>query len=238
MSVEITSLDYDSRVLSKEIEHFIDEYYDPKTESQRERVRIVLEALAPKPGERILDVGCGVGTFAFHASRLSGFAFGVDYSRESIKMAKRLTGLFNAAQMTAFAVANAMALPLKDNSFDKFVAADFVEHITPREKEFLLKELYRVLKPGGSGVVFTPNGIREKIGEAYRKCRHILFKEKVPTTDLHFGLTDRCQFERLLRRSGFNYTLRYEDVTRPYLAKSPFIRRALALNLLWIVKKI
>ena len=86
-------------------------------------------------------------------------------------------------------------------------------------------------------VVFTPNGTREKIGELYWRLRNVLFNDKVPHTDLHFGLTTKREFEALLKDQGLNFNLRYRDAARPYLAYIPLVRSFLALNLLWVIKK-
>lgn len=98
-------------------------------------------------------------------------------------------------------------------------------------------EIYRVLKSGGTAVIFTPNAIREKIGDIYWKCRHLIFRNKIPTTDLHFGLTNRFQLEPLLKKNKFSFKLIYEDITRPYLASILLIKHLLSLNLLWVLRK-
>lgn len=58
-------------------------------------------------------------------------------------------------------------LPLKENLFDKIVAADFIEHITDKQKENLVKEMIRVSNEVGTIVIFTPNEIREFISFLY-----------------------------------------------------------------------
>ena len=238
MKKVIDSKCYDEHILKQGLEYQINNYYIPKEVSMKRRIEAVVEALNPKDNERVLDIGCGVGTFAFHASKKGATSFGIDYSRESIQAGAKLVKNFNGAKKNHFLVGDAFKLPFGNSSFDKVVAADFVEHITLKEKENFLKEIYRVLKPEGLGIIFTPNGIREKIGEVYWKLRHFLYKDKIPATDLHFGLTTKLEFEALMRKKKFNFTLLYRDVTRPYLAKIPIMRKFLALNLLWKIKKI
>jgi SAM-dependent methyltransferase len=131
-------------------------------------------------------------------------------------------------------VADACHLPFSDRCFDTVVAADFMEHVTLKDKDAILKEIKRVLRINGTVVIFTPNGIREKIGDFYWKVRHFLFGDRIPGTELHFGLTNKFEFQRLLKSKGFRFRLHYHDVTRPYLARIPLIRAVLALNLLWI----
>jgi len=233
----ITSKDYDDRIISQGLSFQIDNYYEPKGVAEKRRINIVMEALNPKPGEIILDVGCGVGTFAFHSAKLGAKAFGIDYSPESIKAANALCVRFGITQNVSFVVGDAAQLPYKNEYFDKIVTADFIEHITLNEKEALVREMYRVLKPEGIAVVFTPNGIREKIGYYYWKARNLLFRDRIPTTELHYGLTHKSEFEKICRRHHFKLRLQYEDVTRPFLGKIPLLRNVLALDLLWKMKK-
>lgn len=233
----ITSKDYDDRIVAQGLQFQIDNYYDPKDAVMRRRVEAVAAAVEPKSGERILDVGCGVGTFAYRCARAGASSVGIDYSLESIKAAIALGAKFGVSRNTAYLAANGAMLPFRSECFDKVVAADFIEHITLEDKRSMLREISRALKPGGKAVIFTPNGIREKIGEIYRKARHLFFGEKIPTTDLHFGLTTRREFERLCKETGFTFTTYYTDITRPYLAEIPLMRNLLALDLLWVLRK-
>jgi len=234
---KITSKDYDDRIVKQGLQFQIDNYYEPKNASMRRRLRAVIEVISPKPGERTLDIGCGAGTFAYQCAASDALSVGIDYSFESIKTATALCARYGVGDNTMFVVADGTAIPFKSFYFDKVVAADFIEHISDEDKDKMLWEIKRVLKSEGIAVIFTPNKIREKIGGMYWKIRHALFGDKVPTTKLHFGLITKNGFEKLCRKRGLIFRLFYEDITRPYLAKLPFIRRFLALNLLWVVKK-
>lgn len=234
---KITSRSYDDRIIKQGLQFQIDNYYEPKDPSMQRRVKMVLGMIDPKPGERILDIGCGVGTFAYRCARAGAHSIGIDYSTESIKAARALSAKYGAGENSGFVVADCKAVPFGDLYFDKIIAADFIEHITDEDKSKMLGEIKRLLKPGGIAVIFTPNGVREKIGGIYGKLRHALFGKKIPVTGLHFGLTTKADFEKLCKTNSLAYALSYEDTTRPYLAKLPFIRRFLALDLLWVLKK-
>jgi ubiquinone/menaquinone biosynthesis C-methylase UbiE len=151
-------------------------------------------------------------------------------------MADGLATTFGTAETSHLLVSN-VDFPFKNSFFDTVVSADFIEHTTYEEKDQLLKEIYRVLKKEGTAIIFTPNGIREKIGEICWRFRRFIFRDNMPSTDLHFGLTNKFQFEPLLRKHKFQFALMYSDITRPYLVKIPVIGKFLCLNLLWILKR-
>jgi cyclopropane fatty-acyl-phospholipid synthase-like methyltransferase len=230
---EITAADYDLRIKNQSLDQIIDAYYEPKEGDLKRRVQIVLGALKPSKQQRVLDIGCGVGTFAFHACRSGAECWGIDYSFESIKVAQVLCRRYQ--RPVKFMLADACHLPFSDHCFDAVVAADFFEHVTLEDKGAILKEIKRALKINGTAIIFTPNGVREKIGALYWRVRHFLFGGRIPGTDLHFGLTHKLEFERLLESNGFTFRLYYHDVTRPYLARIPGIRTVFALNLLWVI---
>ncbi len=234
----ITSQDYDHRILAQGLQFQIDHYYQPKERSEIARTDTVLQFLKPGQGETILDIGCGVGTLTFHSARRAAKAFGIDYSLESLKAATQLCAKFGVGPNTRFILGNSMNLPFKNGHFDKIVSADFIEHITDAEKDALVKEMYRVLKPQGVIIIFTPNSIREKIGEFYWRLRNALFADKIPYTELHYGLTYAGAFTKICRKNGFSCGVFYKDLTRPYLAAIPLARRALALNLLFTIEKL
>lgn len=233
----ITSKIYDENIISEGLQFQIDKYYEPKEGSLIKRIEIVLEALNPHSGEKILDIGCGVGIFTFHSAKLKALSFGIDYSKKSIEMAQVLCERYGVGQNSKFVIADATRLPFKASSFEKIVTADFIEHITSEGKDMLLEEIQRVLKPEGICVIFTPSSIREKLSEVYWEFRHLLFGGKIPVNELHFGLISRSHFESLLKKHKFDFKFKYEDVTRPYLAKLPLVKGFLSLNLLWTIKK-
>ncbi|MFH1459650.1 MAG: class I SAM-dependent methyltransferase [Candidatus Omnitrophota bacterium] len=237
MQREINAQVYDQNVLLEGIQTQIDNYYEPKSLAQQRRIKIVMSVLAAQAEEKILDIGSGVGTFAYAGAKCKAVVFGIDYSHESMKVATLLADKFNTKNKSFFITASALALPYQNACFDKIVCADFIEHITDTEKNKLLTEIYRVLKPSGMGVIFTPNLIREKIGKIYHRIRNLLFKTRIPETDLHFGLITKSCFDVMLKNNGFNFDFFYADTTRPYLAKIPFLNNFLALNLIWIIRK-
>jgi arsenite methyltransferase len=116
------------------------------------RRRLVREALAPSPGERILDVGCGPGFFA--AELLDevggdGSVVGVDVSSAMLRVAaKRSEGRPNAD----FREGEATALPVEDGEFDAALSVQVLEYVA--DVAAALGELYRAVRPGGRVVLW------------------------------------------------------------------------------------
>jgi len=95
------------------------------------------------PGARVLDVGCGTGRWLRRYSRLQFSAAGVDATANMLRRAKELgTGspLVNGP---------AQSLPFRDSTFDLVSAVTVVQHIPAAEQPQSLREMARVVRPGG-----------------------------------------------------------------------------------------
>jgi ubiquinone/menaquinone biosynthesis C-methylase UbiE len=117
----------------------------------RRRARKMIIALDPKPGDKILDVGCGDGFYLFLLSNLGIKLnlFGTDFDPLALKSAKlNLKGIpLKQADLMR-------KLPFKDNFFDKVVMSEVAEHLPNDVKG--IKEIKRVLKKGGILCLFPP----------------------------------------------------------------------------------
>ena len=171
-SQEITSRDYDERIEALGVNHAIKAYWEPEDEVDKRRIDIISDAIDAKRGEVIIDVGCGVGTFTYRTALKGAMAIGVDYSLQSLRVAKFLAEKrLGGDDWIGFVVADATNLPFKDSSVDVIVSADFIEHIDDSQKEIFLDESVRLLNKNGRMVIFTPNKIRESIGAIARWFR-------------------------------------------------------------------
>ena len=106
----------------------------------------------------MLDVGCGGGRHTVEMCHWECRAVGVDLSRDDLKLAKLLIGYekrdLGTVGRADFAAADVEHLPFRDELFDKIVCTEVLEHI-PDDKAGL-RELIRVLKPGGLIAVSVP----------------------------------------------------------------------------------
>jgi arsenite methyltransferase len=102
-----------------------------------------------KPGERVLDLGCGAGTDSLVAARMvgpEGHVTGIDMTPEMLDKARRSAAEMDAANVE-FVESEAEALPFAEASFDVVISNGVIDLIP--DKDAVFSELYRVLVPGG-----------------------------------------------------------------------------------------
>jgi len=124
-----------------------------------------MEWLEPKPGEKILDVGCGGGELSLKIAARGCQVYGIDLSKDSINHANDLA---KKSKITAkFQVADVLSLPYPDGYFDKIVSSSCLEHFADDINS--LKEMKRVLKPKGSVVLTTDSYLYLGMGNTGEK---------------------------------------------------------------------
>ncbi len=105
----------------------------------------LVERLAPRPGERWLDLACGTGDVAFHASRAGAEVTGSDLSPTLVETARRRAGELGLD--LTLEVADCQNLHYADASFD--VVSSSVGVIFAPDHAAVARELTRVCRPGG-----------------------------------------------------------------------------------------
>ncbi len=179
-------------------------------------LELVLEMLQPKPGEHILDVGCGTGVFT-----LDILASGVNIIGLDISYPMLVRATHRASQYRFAAVAGDMlTLPFPDESFDKTYSITALEFI--HEGRRAATELSRVTRSGGTIVLATLNSLSPWAIRRSKEAKkgHSLFQSIIfrspqelasivpgePTlkTAIHFLKDDDPQEAPFIEREGAN----------------------------------
>lgn len=125
------------------------------------------DRLGLKPGERVLDMGAGGGRHAFEMYRRGADVIAFDQNADELSEVRELfSAMKDAGEVPLGAEADvkegdALALPFADGEFDRIVAAEILEHITADVEA--IRELVRVLRPGGTLAVSVPRWLPETI---------------------------------------------------------------------------
>ena len=117
-------------------------------EAQQAKLDLVCPKLALQEGERVLDVGCGWGSFAIHAARNYGVdVLGVTLSEEQVKLGRervREAGLEDHVELRL-----ADYRELTGERFDAISSIGMVEHVGEERIDLYMRTLNALLRPGG-----------------------------------------------------------------------------------------
>jgi len=116
--------------------------------SGQERRLDLIRRYVPLEGRRVLDVGCGLGAYVANFARFTDEAYGMDVDPPRVREGRR-------RGVDRLLLAAAETLPFADGSFDVIVLNEVIEHV--RDDRATLREALRVLRPGGSVVIYAPN---------------------------------------------------------------------------------
>ena len=182
------------------------ERYDRISDSQFEKGSLLLEKMGLRKGDMVLDVGCGTGRLALHASGIvgtSGKVFGLDPSPPRVRIAEdKLKDL--ALDNVRFMKGQGEDLCLfSDNIFD-YVYYSSVFHWI-EDKRTALKEAYRVLKPGGK--VGMTTGDRDNSFTLRAITNELIarepYRDRVKADDDASKPVTKGELRELLAESGF-----------------------------------
>ena len=149
------------------------------------------ERLGVQEGELVLDLGCGAGRHTFEAQQRGAHVVAVDLDDAVLKDVKEMMRGLDAEG--ACVVGDALRLPFADDSFDRIIASEVLEHIP--EDSAAMAEIDRVLKPGGTVSVTVPRCWPESV------C-WLLSKEYHSNLGGHVRIYRRGQLSERLRRAG------------------------------------
>ncbi len=119
--------------------------------ANRRAVAASIAALAPRPGEHVLDLGCGTGRAAASIARTGARVTGIDHSPLMVETARRRCG-----DRATIAAAEFDRLPLNDAGVDAVFACNTLYFW--HDEAAILGELRRVLRPDGRSVAYVTAG--------------------------------------------------------------------------------
>lgn len=153
----------------------------------------------------MLDLGCGEGRHVISAYvEADVHSVGVDLSLDDLKTTRSKYEDFaepdNAGKSFHLSSANALALPFADNTFDKVICSEVLEHIP--DYQAALAEIQRVLKPGGLLCASVPRSWPERICWSFSEAYY-----QVPGG--HLRIFDSGQLRGQIETLGFDQYYRH-----------------------------
>lgn len=125
---------------------------------------LAIDAMALQPGDRALDVGCGPGDFLPRMAEAvgpRGLVSALDHAPGFLDEARALVAGLALETPIDYIQGDALALPYPDNSFDAAHTERVLIHLSDPDRS--LRELYRVLRPGGWVVCVEPDLVGMRI---------------------------------------------------------------------------
>ncbi len=116
-----------------------------------------LAKLEITPGIELLEVGFGRGEFLYHCAKLGAKVSAIDYSPAALEIARQTMAEFPDTDLRT---ADCRDLPFDSDSFDRIYSGDVLEHVNLNDGITMLREMQRVLRPGGFLFIHTaPNTV-------------------------------------------------------------------------------
>ena len=159
------------------------------------------DRLGIKPGDTVLDIGCGYGRHSFEVLRRGAHAVAADLATSELKnVLATFAAMSEAEKLPAKAVGscvntNVLTLPFADGAFDHVIASEILEHVP--DDTTAMAEIARVTRPGGTITVTVPRAGQEVV------C-WILSDEYHNTPGGHVRIYRQGQITQRLRGAGLH----------------------------------
>lgn len=150
-----------------------DEYFaDLEAQRYRTHTHIIPWIQQMTPGREVLEIGCGIGMDSFQMASHGLKVTGVDLTEVAVETVRQR---FSSKGLPGqFEVADATQLAFEDNRFDYVYSFGVLHHTQDTEKS--IREVYRVLKPGGEARIMLYH--RRSINEVVHRLTGVPFEDK------------------------------------------------------------
>jgi cyclopropane-fatty-acyl-phospholipid synthase len=129
---------------------------DSLEQLQRNKLKRICGKLGLRPGDRLLDVGCGYGGLLIHAARAHGVrGWGLSNSRRHVARAARAVAEAGLSDRVTVRYGDYSVLRAEREQFDKIVSVGMMEHLPRREYRPFVHALAGLLTPRGVGLLHT-----------------------------------------------------------------------------------
>lgn len=168
--------------------------------AQRRKVGSMLDRVQVKPGDRLLEIGCGWGTLAIEAARRGADVVGLTLSAEQKSWAEEKVAVANLSDKIEIRLQDYREI---NEQFDGIVSVEMVEAVGQRWWPAYLDSIARNLKPGGRAALQFIS-IRHELFEGYSRNADFIQTYIFPGG----MLIDEPQFEALARERGLSWEQR------------------------------
>jgi cyclopropane-fatty-acyl-phospholipid synthase len=139
---------------------YFDQASDGLERAQQAKLDHVCRKLLLRPGDRLLDIGCGWGALAIHAARPNGvLAHSITLSQQRLTPAQERIAQAGLQGSVSFELRDCRDLAVKV-LYDKVSTVDMFDHIGLRNLSVYFAKVYQLLKPGS---LFLNHGIGERV---------------------------------------------------------------------------
>ena len=182
------------------------------------------EWLGQLEGKRVLDLGCGRGLYLKYLRELKAEVIGVDVVAEALRIARQYAG----EASLGLCLGSGSSLPFLDQSFDAVLSIEVLSHVPHAHQEEVVKEIGRVLRPGGRAIVSVHNPARFALQNLIRLQRPQAF---YPNPGLTIYPIAQSRLMSGFSRCGFAvvdevvFSNLYNSIHHKYPAISPLLRR-------------
>lgn len=176
---------------------------------QRKNVVMKLVDSISTDGKKLLDVGCGGGSYASEFLQKGYEVYGIDISSEMIEQARKLLSEEGLIQHAHFSQGDIENLSFSDNFFDVVCSAGVLEYLETDDKA--VKEIFRVLKPDGIAIITLNNKrgygnfVRSILLTPIKKIIAPYFKDRVACSDFRTRRHVPKKFIDYMTCCGFSF---------------------------------